>query len=115
MLPTLADPAQSPRPSADAQEIAATAAELVACGSLEMGADAPEDAQRIAALLPAGTPVYVNHLPRRELAHTLPALIALSEAGLEPVPHVAARRIVARAEAEAFLQQAAPLANVHTV
>ena len=71
-----------------------------------MGADAPEDAQRIAALLPAGTPVYVNHLPRRELAHTLPALVALAEAGLEPVPHVAARRIGSRAEAAAFLKQA---------
>ncbi len=111
MLPIPADDAPSPRAAADAQEIAATAAELVACGSLEMGADAPEDAQRIAALLPAGTPVYVNHLPRRELAHTLPALIALAEAGLEPVPHVAARRIVSRAEVEAFLKQAVRLAR----
>ena len=115
MLPIPADDAPSPRAAADAQEIAATAAELVACGSLEMGADAPEDAQRIAALLPAGTPVYVNHLPRRELAHTLPALVALSEAGLEPVPHVAARRIVSRAEVEAFLKQAVRLANVRKV
>ena len=80
-----------------------------------MGADAPEDAQRIAALLPAGTPVYVNHLPRRALAHTLPALIALAEAGLEPVPHVAARRIASRAEAEAFLKQAVRLAGVRKV
>jgi methylenetetrahydrofolate reductase (NADPH) len=115
MLPVAADPAQSPRPSADAQAIAATAAELVACGSLEMGADAPEDAKRIASLLPAGTPVYVNHLPRRELAHTLPALIALAEAGLEPVPHVAARRIASHAEAEAFVKQAVRLANVRRV
>src|SRR5207237_528768 len=100
MLPIPADDAPSLRAAADTQEIAATAAELVACGSLEMGADAPEDAQRIAALLPAGTPVYVNHLPRRELAHTLPALVALSEAGLEPVPHAGARRIVSRARAQ---------------
>ncbi len=67
------------------------------------------------SLLPAGTPVYVNHLPRRALADTLPALIALAEAGLEPVPHVAARRIVARAEAEAFLKQAVRLASVRKV
>jgi methylenetetrahydrofolate reductase (NADPH) len=80
-----------------------------------MGADAPEDAQRIASLLPAGTPVYVNHLPRRELAHTLPALVALSEAGLEPVPHVAARRIGSRAEAQGFLKQAVRLASVRKV
>jgi methylenetetrahydrofolate reductase (NADPH) len=103
------------RPALDAPAIAAVAAELVACGSLEMGADAPEDAQRIASLLPAGTPVYVNHLPRRELAHTLPALVALSEAGLEPVPHVAARRIASRAEAQSFLKQAVRLASVRKV
>jgi methylenetetrahydrofolate reductase (NADPH) len=103
------------RPAPDAPAIAAVAAELVACGSLEMGADAPEDAQRIASLLPAGTPVYVNHLPRRELAHTLPALVALSEAGLEPVPHVAARRIASRAEAQSFLKQAVRLASVRKV
>ena len=66
---------------------------MVACGSLEMGADTPEDARRIAELLPAGTPVYVNHLPRQPLEHTLKALIALREANLEPVPHVAARRV----------------------
>ena len=102
-------------PAADLPDAAAIAAELVACGSLEMGADAPQDAQRIAALLPAGTPVYVNHLPRRALAHTLPALVALSEAGLEPVPHVAVRRIGSRAEAKSFLKQAVRLAGVRKV
>ena len=101
-------PARAP---ARSPEIAAVAAELVACGSLEMGADTPEDARRIAELLPAGTPVYVNHLPRHDLEHTLPALIALREAGLEPVPHVAARRIASRAEAQAFLEQAVRLAR----
>jgi methylenetetrahydrofolate reductase (NADPH) len=42
-----------------------------------MGADTPEDARRVAELLPTGTPVYVNHLPSRDLDHTLPALVAL--------------------------------------
>jgi methylenetetrahydrofolate reductase (NADH) len=115
MLPIPADEVPSPRAVADSQDVAAMAAELVACGSLEMGADAPEDAQRIAALLPAGTPVYVNHLPRRELALTLPALIALSEAGLEPVPHVAARRVTSRVEVETFLKKAVRLARVRKV
>ena len=103
------------RPSVTPQDIAVVAAELVACGSLEMGADAPGDARRIAELLPAGTPVYVNHLPRRALAHTLPALAALSEAGLEPVPHVAARRVGSRAEAQSFLEQAVRRARVRKV
>ena len=87
-------------------EIARATAELVACGSLEMGADTPDDARRIAELLPAGTPVYVNHLPNRDLGHASKALIALREANLEPVPHIAARRVVSRAEAQAFVQKA---------
>jgi len=65
--------------------------------------------------VPAGTPVYVNHLPRRPLADTLPALIALGKAGLEPVPHVAVRRIASRAEAEAFLKEAVQQAGVRKV
>jgi methylenetetrahydrofolate reductase (NADPH) len=92
--------------------IAAIAGELVACGSLEMGAEAPEDARRIAELLPAGTPVYVNHLPRHELPHTLAALVALREAGLEPVPHIAARRVASRAQLAAFIDQAVRVAGV---
>jgi methylenetetrahydrofolate reductase (NADPH) len=96
-------------------EIARAAAELVACGSLEMGADTPDDARRIAELLPAGTPVYVNHLPNRDLGHASKALIALREANLEPVPHIAARRVVSRAEAQAFVQKAVRLAGVTKV
>ena len=41
-----------------------------------MGADTPEEARRVAELLPAGTPVYVNHLPSRDSTHALPALVA---------------------------------------
>jgi methylenetetrahydrofolate reductase (NADPH) len=96
-------------------EIAGAAAELVTCGSLEMGADTPDDARRIAELLPAGTPVYVNHLPRHELAYTLRALVALRDAGLEPVPHIAARRIASRADAQAFLERAVASAGVSRV
>jgi methylenetetrahydrofolate reductase (NADPH) len=111
-LPAAAAPGAA---SGAAGAIAGIAAELVACGSLEMGADSPEDARRIADILPAGTPVYVNHLPRRRLGDTLPALVALSEAGLEPVPHVAVRRIASRVEAERFLRQAVGRARVSKV
>ena len=105
----------APRVPAAAADVAAVAAEMVACGSLEMGADTPEDARRIAELLPAGTPVYVNHLPRYPLGHTLKALIALREANLEPVPHVAARRVVSRAEAQSFFAKAVRLAGITKV
>jgi methylenetetrahydrofolate reductase (NADPH) len=91
---------------------AVIAAELVAGGSLEMGAHRPQDAREIAALLPSGTPVYVNHLPRHRLLDTLPTLIAVREAGLEPVPHIAARRIENRAELQTFLARATGEAGV---
>jgi methylenetetrahydrofolate reductase (NADPH) len=93
---------------ASAPEIAAAGAvDLVAAGSLEMGAHRPQDAAAIAALLPAGTPVYVNHLPRHSLADSLASIAALHAAGLEPVPHIAARRVASRGELETFLRAAA--------
>lgn len=113
-MAALADTAHTRSPAAGST-IAALAAELVACGSLEMGADTPEDARRIAELLPAGTPVYVNHLPRYPLEHALKALVALREANLEPVPHIAARRVASRAEAQAFITRATRLAGVTRV
>jgi len=91
---------------------ASIAAELVSGGSLEMGAHRPQDARDIAALLPAGTPVYVNHLPRHRLRDTIPTLVAVREAGLEPVPHIAARRIRDRAELQTFLSRATGEAGV---
>ena len=95
-----------------AARAAAIAAELVSGGSLEMGAHRPQDAREIAALLPAGTPVYVNHLPRHRLLDSIPTLVAVREAGLEPVPHIAARRIKDRAEIQTFLMRAVGEAGV---
>jgi methylenetetrahydrofolate reductase (NADPH) len=92
--------------SAAAGRAAAIAAELVSGGSLEMGAHRPQDAREIAALLPAGTPVYVNHLPRHRLRDTIPPLVAVREAGLEPVPHIAARRVKDHAELNDYLARA---------
>ena len=88
------------------------AAELVSGGSLEIGAHRPQDARAIAALLPGGTPVYVNHLPRHRLLDTIPTLIAVRDAGLEPVPHIAARRIRDRNELKTFLRRATDEADV---
>ena len=101
--------------AAGAADVAAAVAELVTNGSVEMGAHRPEDAQAIARLLPAGTPVYVNHLPRHGLSESLASLIAVRDAGLEPVPHVAARRILKRAEVDSFLGHAVNRAGVKKV
>src|SRR5215510_4447224 len=96
-------------------ELAACAADLVACGSLEMSPDHVSEVRAIAALLPVGTKVYVNHLPRHALLGSLPALSALREAGLEPVPHVAARRVLSRPELRSFLDRAVGEAGVSKV
>ena len=99
-------------PASALEVTAALAVDLVASGSIEMGAHRPQDARAIAALLPAGTPVYVNHLPRHSLADSLASLVAVRDAGLEPVPHIAARRIASRAELEGFLARAVAEAGV---
>lgn len=79
-----------------ANDMTRAVADLIAYGSIEMSAHRPQDAREIAALLPVGTRVYVNHLPRHTLADSLDALNAVRAVGLEPVPHMAARRIAAR-------------------
>jgi methylenetetrahydrofolate reductase (NADPH) len=63
-------------------------------------------------VLPAGTPVYVNHLPRHTLDDSLASLVAVRAAGLEPVPHISARRVASRAELETFLKRAVAEASV---
>lgn len=88
------------------------AADLVAWGSLEMNADRAADAREIAAQLPVGTRVYVNHLPKHRFADSLAALVALRRTGLEPVPHIAARRIESRDEVQRFLERAVGEAGV---
>ena len=88
---------------------------LAATCSIEMGAHRPEDARRIAELLPAGTLVYVNHLPRHSLDDTLRGLMAARAAGLEPVPHLAARRVGSKAELKSFLDRAVRDAGIEKV
>jgi methylenetetrahydrofolate reductase (NADPH) len=95
--------------------LAAAIAELVGCGSIEMTADRLDDARDLALALPAGTKVYVNHLPRHTLATTHAALEALHAAGLEAVPHVAARRVSSRAELRALLEHAVKVAGLQKV
>jgi methylenetetrahydrofolate reductase (NADPH) len=95
--------------------VARCAAELAACGSIEMGAYQPGEASRIAELLPAGTRVYINHLPNRNPGEAIAAAVAVRNAGLEPVMHLAARQIKARMEVTALLEEAARRAKVNKI
>jgi methylenetetrahydrofolate reductase (NADPH) len=88
-------------------------AELVVGGSLEISPRELHRAKEVAALLPTGTCVYIPSLPGLPLARTLEAIAAIREAGLDPVPHVSARRILNRDEFTAFLKKAAAEYGVH--
>lgn len=89
--------------------------ELLAAGSLEMSPRELHRAREAAALLPANTCVYIPSLPGLPLSRTLEAVAALRAAGLDPVPHVSARRILDRNEFKDFLKQATSSHGVHRV
>lgn len=109
-------PTTVPRLAAAAPTGLATAiADLVSCGSIEMTADRLDDARDLAIALPLGTKVYVNHLPRRTVSSARAALEALHAAGLEPVPHIAARRIGSREELVTLLRHGVRHAGVQKV
>jgi methylenetetrahydrofolate reductase (NADPH) len=90
-------------------------AELASNGSIELALRERDRIAEAAALLPAGARVYVTALPKHSLTATLEGLRALRAAGLDPVPHVAARRIASRAELADFLDEAVQAHGVQRV
>jgi methylenetetrahydrofolate reductase (NADPH) len=89
--------------------------ELIAAGSLEMSPRELHRAADVAGLMPADTCVYVPSLPGLPLSRTLEALAAIRGAGLDPVPHVSARRVLDRDEFKSFLKEANSQYGVHRV
>ena len=100
--------------AADARA-ATRAGELLANASLEVALREAGKLPEAAPLLPSGTCVYVPSLPARPLALSLPVLAAIRAQGLDPVPHVAARRVASHGELERFLKQAVREHGVHRV
>jgi len=66
-------------------------------------------------MLPHGVRVYVPSPPGRSLDANLEYVVALHEAGIDPVPHVAARNIESRKELQRFLRSAVEDHGVHCV
>ncbi|HYG53865.1 MAG TPA: hypothetical protein VD965_01085 [Burkholderiales bacterium] len=89
--------------------------ELIAAGSLEISPRELHRAKEVGALLPADTCVYIPSLPGLPLPRTLEAVAAIRAAGLDPVPHVSARRITDRSEFVSFLRKAVSDYGVHRV
>lgn len=100
---------------ADAASLADQARELLAQASIEITLREAPKLVEAAGFLAGGTCVYVPALPSRALSLSLPLLGDIKARGLDPVPHVAARRIAARDEAERFLQRAVRDHGVHRV
>jgi len=101
--------------SATDRRLQARASELLIAGSLETSPRELHRAADVAALLPANTCVYIPSLPGLPLARTLEAIAAMRAAGLDPVPHVSARRILNEGEFRAFLKEAVARHGVHRV
>jgi methylenetetrahydrofolate reductase (NADPH) len=101
--------------SATDTELNAKLSELVVAGSLEISPRELHRAPEVAALLPADTCVYIPSLPGLPLSRTLDAVAAIRAAGLDPVPHVSARRIRDREEFRDFLKKATADHGVHRV
>ncbi len=93
----------------------ASLAGLIAASSLEMSPRELHRAGEVAALLPADTCIYVPSLPGLPLSRTLEAVAAIRATGLDPVPHVSARRILDRTEFASFLKRAVEAHGVHRV
>ena len=105
----------TPAMTSDEMRLLHAEKELLAGTSIEMAAHRHADAARIAAVLPSNTPVYINHMPRNALPDLLGAAVAVRAAGLEPVPHLAARRIATQSELTSFLLRAGNEAGVRRV
>jgi methylenetetrahydrofolate reductase (NADPH) len=95
--------------------VPARVSELLVAGSLELSPRELHRAADVAALLPANTCIYIPSLPGLPLARTLEAVAAIRAAGLDPVPHVSARRILKAGEFRAFLKEAVAKHLVHRV
>ncbi len=111
----MVNPAAEPVLAASDSRSAVLIGELLANASLEVALREAGKLPEAAPLLPAGTCVYVPSLPARPLELSLPVLAAIRAQGLDPVPHVAARRVGSHGDLERFLKKAVREHGVHRV
>lgn len=80
--------------------------DLMVNGSIEITERDNGIIARAKELLPYGIRIYVHSVTSRNFDDNLVRIRALKDAGFDPVPHVAARRIQARNELRGFLEEA---------
>ena len=112
--PQVAASAHPSSPDERAQDRALLCA-LGASASLEMGVRERDGIGVWGAWLPAGTRVHITALPGQRAADAADTAQRLRDAGLEPIPHIAARQLKNEAELQAMLQGFQDAAQVREV
>jgi methylenetetrahydrofolate reductase (NADPH) len=72
---------------------ASASAGFARCFSLEATRPGSAEIAKLADILPRGTPLYLTAVPTQDRHELVTAATAVRKAGLEPVAHIAARRI----------------------
>jgi methylenetetrahydrofolate reductase (NADPH) len=67
------------------------------CFSLEATRPSSVEIAKLADILPRGTPLYLTAVPKQDIRELVMAAATLRKAGLEPVAHIAARRLAGAA------------------
>lgn len=83
--------------------------------SIEMNVQDVRDLTASRALLPSGKKVYVSHLPKQTWQQTLDTCRSVSQAGLDPVPHIPVRLLENEHALDTFLADAVRGAGVREV
>lgn len=89
--------------------------ELVSNGSIELIDTKANVIDQGKDLLPSSMSVYVPVTSKRSLNSILPILKNVKDAGFNPIPHIAARRIAAEQDLNEFLNRAVNEADIHSV
>ena len=99
---TLAPKSESAAERSDRDPVT-SAAELAKRASIETSTRNPADVEACSSLLARGTDVYIAWIPGSPSRHIVSAAKRLRQAGMNPVPHIAARQLAHRRVAAEFL------------
>lgn len=88
---------------------------LVRNYSIETTVPQAERVEKFSDLVPAGTCLYIAHIPGTNFGDTVTLAARLRREGMEPVPHVVGRRIESLAVLEDFLKRLSGDAGVKQV
>src|SRR5687768_17186723 len=88
---------------------------LVRGYSIETTVREAERVEKFSDILPPGTRLYIAHIPGTDFKDTVALAARIRKEGLEPVPHVVARRIDNQAMLDDFLGRLTADAGVKQV